>query len=92
MQKQFFPKRSESFPKIYAYKDTNPQYEGLIKVGFTSGNVKERVVQQYPIIRPGEPPYRILLEESAMRNNGTNFTDHDIHRYLRTQGILNEAG
>jgi hypothetical protein len=26
---------------------------------------------------------RIVLDESAMRNDGTVFTDHDVHRMLR---------
>ena len=28
----FFPQRPETNPMIYAYQDTNPQYEGLLKV------------------------------------------------------------
>ncbi len=30
MSKEFFPPRPESRPTIYAYEDTNPQYEGLL--------------------------------------------------------------
>ena len=34
MNKEFFPKRPEASPTIYAYEDTNPQYAGLLKVGY----------------------------------------------------------
>ena len=50
------------------------------KVGYTTVDAQSRVAQQYPTLRPGKPPYRIVLEESAMRNDGTVFTDHDVHR------------
>lgn len=84
--------RPESQPTIYAYEDTNPQYLGLLKVGYTTINVQKRVAQQYPIARPGKPPYRIALEQSAMRNDGSSFTDHDVHRYLKKIGIRNPQG
>ena len=77
---------------IYAYEDTNPQYAGLLKVGYTTVNVQARVAQQYPTKKPGKPPYRIVLEEPAMRRDGTVFTDHDVHRWLRDQGVRNPEG
>ncbi len=89
---KFFPPRPDSVPTIYAYEDTNPQYAGLLKVGYTTLDVRTRVAQQYPTLKPGKPPYRILLEESAMRNDGTTFTDRDIHRYLKNRGIKNPNG
>jgi len=92
MKTEFFPPRPESKPTIYAYEDTNPQYAGLLKVGYTTIDARTRVAQQYPTLRPGKSPYRILLEEPAMRNDGTTFTDHDVHRWLRRQGIRNPEG
>ncbi|MGA2091845.1 MAG: GIY-YIG nuclease family protein [Sedimentisphaerales bacterium] len=92
MNKEFFPQRPDSKPTIYAYEDTNPQYNGLIKIGYTNGDVRLRVAQQYPTLRPGKPPYRIVLEESAMRNDGSAFTDHEVHWYLRQAGIKNPDG
>jgi hypothetical protein len=92
MNKEFFPPRPASRPTLYAYEDTNPQYAGLLKVGYTTVNAQDRVAQQYPTLRPGKLPYRIVLEESAMRNDGTTFTDHDVHRHLRTAGITNPDG
>ncbi len=92
MNEKFFPSRSNARPTIYAYEDTHPQYKGLLKVGYTSVNVQARVAQQYPTVRPGKLPYNIVLEESAMRSDGTAFTDRDVHRYLRQQGIRNPDG
>lgn len=92
MSSDFFPQRPESKPAVYAYQDTNPQYKGLLKVGYTTVNAKSRVEQQYPTKRPGKPPYRIVLEETAMRNDGTVFTDHEVHRALRQSGVKNPDG
>lgn len=92
MSKGFFPPRPDARPTIYAYADTNPQYDGLLKVGYTTKTAQERVAEQYPTAKPGKPPYRILVEEPAMRNDGTVFTDHEVHRRLRTVGVKNEAG
>ncbi len=92
MSKDFFPPRPPARPTIYAYEDTNPQYDGLLKVGYTTRTAKERLDEIYPLKAPGKPPYRIHLEEPAMRNDGTVFTDHDVHRYLRIVGIKNAGG
>jgi hypothetical protein len=92
MSNDFFPPRPESRPTIYAFEDTNPQYASLLKVGYTTVDAQTRVAQQYPTLRPGKPPYRIVLEESAMRSDGTVFTDHDVHRMLRLNGVKNPDG
>jgi len=92
MSKEFFPQRPDSKPTIYAYEDTNPQYKGLLKLGYTTVDVQARVAQQYPTLRPGKLPYKIVLEESAIRNDGSAFIDQDVHRYLRQRGIRNPNG
>lgn len=88
----FFPQRPKVAPKIYAYEDTHPQYAGLLKVGYTTRSAEERVAEQYPTLRPGPPPYHIVLEEPAIRNDGTTFTDHDVHRTLKSMGISQKDG
>ncbi len=92
MGSDFFPLRPKLVPKIYAYEDSNPQYRGLLKIGYTTKDIKERVAEQYPTLRPGPLPYRIVLEESAIRKDGTSFTDREVHRMLRINGIHNEKG
>jgi hypothetical protein len=92
MSNGFFPLRPKSRPTIYAYEDTNPEYAGLLKVGYTTVDAQSRVAQQYPTLRPGKPPYRIVLEEPAMRNDGTTFTDHHVHGMLRFNDVRHEGG
>jgi len=87
---KLFPKRTSATPIIYAYEDVN--FKGLLKVGYTTTDVKKRIAQQYPIKTPGALPYKIVFEESAMRNDGSTFTDHDVHRSLKKAGFKNEAG
>lgn len=89
---KFFPEKSSIVPTIYAYSDSHQDYKGLLKVGYTTGDARRRVAQQYPTRRPGGAPYKIHLEESAMRMDGTSFTDHDVHRYLRKKGFRNPDG
>ena len=91
-QKIFFRDPTNINPRIYAYEDTNSQYRGLLKVGYTSVDVKKRVAQQYPTLRPGNLPYKIKVDEPAMKNDGTIFSDHDVHRQLKKNGIIQEKG
>ena len=89
----FFPQRPDAHPMIYAYEDTNPQYQGLLKVGYTAIDVDKRVAQQYPTKRPdGSVPYRIVYRESAMYPDGSSFTDHDVHRVLKRKQITGMGG
>jgi hypothetical protein len=88
--KDFFPPKPDLSPKIYAYTDKS--YDGLLKIGYTTVDVKKRVGWQYPIKRPGALPYTIVFEESAMRKDGSYFDDHTVHRFLRKKGIKNPNG
>lgn len=84
----FLNKRPNAVPQIYAYEDLNPDYNGLLKIGYTVRDVEKRVAQQYPTKRPdGKLPYKIVYSDSAMRNDGSCFTDHDIHNLLKRKGI-----
>jgi hypothetical protein len=83
MKADFFPLRPDIAPTIYAYADNNPQYAGLLKIGYTEKNVEERIAAQYPTKRPREKPYKIAFAETAMRADGTTFKDFAVHKYLR---------
>ena len=90
MSNQFFPKRPEANPTIYAYKIPNtPNRAGLLKIGFTTRGAEERIKEQ---LQTSGLPYNIVLIESAMRNDGSSFTDHDIHRRLKAKGFKNTDG
>lgn len=89
----FFPQRPDSQPLIYAYEENNPEYQGMLKIGYTTIDVERRVAQQYPTKRPdGKLPYRIVFCESAMFDDGSTFSDHDIHKALRNRGFSNVGG
>lgn len=89
----FFPQRPAVHPMIYAYRDKNADYDGLLKVGYTEKDVERRVAQQYPTKRPdGKVPYEIVYRTSAMREDGSCFTDHDVHRMLRRRKIAGVGG
>ena len=84
----YFPQRPDVHPQIYAYHDVYAEHDGLLKVGFTQHDVERRVAQQFPVIQPGEgKPYEIVFSEPAMREDGTSFSDHDVHRRLVGNGV-----
>ncbi|HAV14121.1 MAG TPA: restriction endonuclease [Opitutae bacterium] len=90
MPKDFFPPRPDAKPTIYAYTTKGvAAHKGLIKVGQTGRGARARVAEQAQTINV---PYEILLEENAMREDGTAFSDRDVHRHLRAQGIANPEG
>ena len=64
----------------------------MLKVGYTARTVKERLAEIYHVKTPGKPPYRIVLDESAMRGDGSSFTDHEVHAMLRINGIRQIEG
>ncbi len=93
MNNDFFPGRKEFFPQIYAYEENNPLYKGLLKIGYTTRqNAEDRIKEQFPILKPEEKPYTIKFLQSSMREDGTVFTDKDIHKLLRSQGFENPNG
>ncbi len=78
-----------NIPKIYAY--TDERFEGCLKIGYTTKTAKERVAEQYPTKTPHQS-WEIVLEEVAIRENGTFFTDHEIHKRLEQKGFVRENG
>lgn len=80
-----FTPRPEITPTIYAYELIGVEsHKGFLKIGYTDRTAEERVAEQ---LHTSAVPYRIVLEASAMRTDGTSFTDHDIHRYMRCRGF-----
>ena len=85
-----FPPKSESNPIIYAYTlldDTSRQ--GQLKVGFTTRSAKERIQEQ---IGATLSRFTTVVDESAMRSDGSSFSDHDVHRQLKKDGFINTEG
>lgn len=83
----FFPPLNP--PRIYAYEDV--RYQGCLKVGYTTKSVQERVAAQYPVNLPSQS-YKVVLDEIAMRDDGSFFMDHDVHRVLIRKNITRLEG
>ena len=82
--------RVEEHPRIYAYiHPTLKEHKGWIKVGYTTRDVQERIKEQH---RTAGVAYKIVGQWAAMRQDGTTFTDKDVHRLLRKAGYRNPEG
>ena len=68
-------------PTIYAFRDKNHPEWGY-KVGYTDRKADVRVKEAQGVIKPGENNIVLEYETSAMREDGSVFTDHDVHRML----------
>lgn len=87
---KFFPPRPDASPTIYAYELVGVEtHKGWIKVGDTGRTVEQRIKEQ---VGTAAVKFHVLLEESAMRKDGSSFRDHEIHAYLRRKGIKNPEG
>jgi hypothetical protein len=67
-------------PRIYAYAIADKAHAGLLKVGQTTRDVKQRVAEQ--LKTAGIKNFTIELDESAERDDGTTFTDHEVRAAL----------
>ncbi|MBZ0143436.1 MAG: restriction endonuclease [Rhodocyclaceae bacterium] len=77
--------KPEARPRIYAYSIDDKAHKGLLKVGQTTRDVKQRVDEQLKtaVIKN----YRIELDESAERDDGTLFSDHEVRAALKKKGF-----
>ncbi|WP_210210256.1 DEAD/DEAH box helicase family protein [Microvirga subterranea] len=78
--------RPEANPRIYAYSIESKTHEGLLKIGQTTRDVKQRIAEQ---VKTAAIPFRIELDESAVRNDGTTITDHAVRAALIKKGFAN---
>src|SRR5262245_57148396 len=72
--------KPEARPRIYAYSIDDQAHKGLLKVGQTTRDVKQRIAEQ--LKTAAIKNYTIELDESAERDDGTIFTDHDVRAAL----------
>lgn len=87
MSKDFFPQRPKATPTIYAYELPNDSSrKGQLKIGDTNRTVHERIKEQIGATRA---EVKIVLEESAMRKDGSSFRDFEFLYHLLTYSFLN---
>ncbi len=79
--------KPEARPRIYAYSIDDPVHKGLLKVGQTTRNVRQRVAEQ--LKTAAIKNYRIELDEFAERSDGTIFSDYDVRVELVKKGFTN---
>jgi T5orf172 domain len=75
-------------PHIYAYSIDDKAHKGLLKVGQTTRDVKRRIAEQ--LKTAGIKNYKIELDESAARDDGTIFSDHDVRAALVRKKFANQ--
>ena len=73
--------------RIYAYSIDDEAHKGLLKVGQTTRDVRQRVAEQ--LKTAAIKNYRIELEETAERDDGSIFTDHEVRVALVKKGFEN---
>jgi predicted house-cleaning noncanonical NTP pyrophosphatase (MazG superfamily)/L-rhamnose mutarotase len=87
---QILAAKPEARPRIYAYSIADKAHAGLLKVGQTTRDVKQRVTEQ--LKTAAIKNYTIELDESAECDNGTLFTDHDVRAALARKRFENVEG
>jgi hypothetical protein len=79
--------KPEARPRIYAYSIDDKAHAGLLKIGQTTRDVKQRVGEQ--LKTAAIKNYTIVLDESAERDDGTIFSDHAVRATLAKKGFEN---
>ena len=67
-------------PRIYAYSIDDKAHDGLLKIGQTTRDVKQRIAEQ--LKTAAIKNYKIELDESAERDDGTIYSDHEVRAAL----------
>lgn len=79
--------KPDARPRIYAYSIADKAHEGLLKVGQTTRDVKQRIAEQ--LKTAAIKNYTVELNELAAREDGSIFTDHAVREALRRKGFAN---
>ena len=79
--------KPEARPRIYAYSIDDKAHKGLLKVGQTTRNVKQRIAEQ--VKTAAIKNYKIVLDASAERDDGFLFSDHEVRAALARKGFEN---
>lgn len=67
-------------PRIYAYSIQDESHSGQLKIGQTSRDVRERIAEQ--LKTAAIKNYRIEIDESALRSDGSIITDREVRAAL----------
>lgn len=82
--------RVTATPTIYAYEHIDyPAHKGWLKVGYTTRTAEIRVREQN---QTSHVKFKIVLERSAMRKDGSTFDDRLVRDILKKDHIPNPEG
>ena len=79
--------KPDARPRIYAYSIDDKAHAGLLKVGQTTRDVKQRVAEQ--LKTAAIKNYRIEFDVDAVRDDGSVFSDHEVRAALVRKGFEN---
>ncbi len=79
--------KPDARPRIYAYSIVDEPHKGLLKVGQTTRDVKQRVAEQ--LKTAAIKNFRIELDEAAERDDGTVITDYQVRAALAKKKFQN---
>jgi hypothetical protein len=96
---------ADGAPRIYVYSapgydtkwsrtvgSTTVEGRGRLKVGYTGRkDPRVRIKEQTGTVYPGGEGIQILLDEPAMRDDGSTFDDHAVHKVLVEQGAQRQS-
>lgn len=73
---------------IYAYAIDDKSHKGLLKIGQTTRDVRQRVAEQLKTAKIKN--YKIELDEFAERDDGSTFSDHEVRAALARKGFAKD--
>jgi hypothetical protein len=82
--------KPQARPRIYAYSIADDAHVGLLKIGQTTREVKQRVAEQ--LKTAAITNYRIELDEDATRADGSIISDFDVRAALTRKGCAVATG
>jgi hypothetical protein len=86
---ELLPERPEARLRIYAYSIDDADHAGLLKVGQTVRDVKKRIDEQ---TKTAGISFKVVVNESAEREDGTVFRDAAVRARLSAKGFANPMG
>jgi hypothetical protein len=75
-------------PWVRSIGSTTVEGRGRLKVGYTGRpDPRVRIKEQTGTLYPNGEGIVILVDEPAVRDDGSNFVDHDVHKILDAAGV-----
>jgi hypothetical protein len=84
---EILPLKPLARPRVYAYSISDAAHKGLLKVGQTTRDVKQRIAEQ--VRTAAIKNYTVELNEPAERQDGSYFSDHQVRAALIRKGFEN---